>query len=74
MVRRWCERRRPDSAFAAVLLSSRQYRWCPGLKRSAYERLEVDRHRILPDGLPLDTLEPGDGGYEWGAYGDSVRR
>lgn len=47
-------------------------RWCPELKHSTYEAIEVDRHRILADGLPLDSFPAGHGG-AFGAYGDIVR-
>ncbi|MGW1743468.1 hypothetical protein ACWCPQ_32220 [Nocardia sp. NPDC001965] len=49
-------------------------RWCPELKRSEYQPLEVDRPGILAEELPLDSFSAGDAGDEWGTYGDRVRR
>ncbi|MDR7170519.1 hypothetical protein J2W56_004270 [Nocardia kruczakiae] len=49
-------------------------RWCPELKQSGYQSLEVDRHHILADNVGLDSFAPGDADDEWGTYGDRVRR
>ncbi|MFD8101130.1 hypothetical protein ACFV24_16450 [Nocardia fluminea] len=49
-------------------------RWCPELSRSAYEPVEVDRHRILADGLALESFSDRNGGGRFGSYGEVVRR
>ncbi|MFI8977165.1 hypothetical protein ACIGO9_30080 [Nocardia asteroides] len=48
-------------------------RWCPELKRSTYQELEVERHRILAD-IALDSFDPADTSTDWGTYGDGLRR
>lgn len=50
------------------------YRWCPELSRSTYEPVEVDRDRILADGLPLDSFANRNVGGGFEAYGGIVRR